>query len=92
MRASTVLLLLLGLALGPARAAGDEYIFELEDNKAACFSDIYTKLERVIFEYRVLQGGNNDIDCKILTPNGKVLYKKERVSLSLSFLLSRSTY
>ncbi|XP_050406593.2 transmembrane emp24 domain-containing protein 3 [Patella vulgata] len=64
----------LELALG----VGYDYTFELEDNAKTCFSEIYDESQEIIFEYKVIRGGKLDVDAKVISPNGKILYKQRQ--------------
>ncbi|ESO90127.1 hypothetical protein LOTGIDRAFT_192242 [Lottia gigantea] len=57
---------------------GYDFTFELEDNAKTCFSEIYDESELIIFEYRVIRGGKMDVDAKVVSPNGKILYKQKQ--------------
>ena len=59
-----------------SNAFGGHLIFELPDKEKMCFSEQFTDLVAIIFEYKVIRGGNNDVDVKVTSPNGKVLYKQ----------------
>lgn len=61
-----------------SEAHGAALTFELPDNEQTCFLERFKGGERLIFEYRVIRGGNNDVDAWIESPNGKAIYKKEK--------------
>lgn len=58
--------------------AREGYIIVVEPQEKTCFSKTFTDSVKVIFEFRVTAGGNQDIDAKIITPNGLVIYKEEK--------------
>lgn len=62
---------------------GTALTFELPDNERTCFSESFKGPGRFIFEYRVLRGGNNDVDVSVISPNGKILYKEIRKSADI---------
>ena len=45
-----------------------------------CFFDHVYKGDKVVGSYFVSEGGNLDIDMKVLGPDGKVVYEKERTT------------
>lgn len=58
--------------------AREGFIIVIPPKEQSCFSKTFTSSVRVIFEYRVTAGGNQDIDAKIITPNGLFIYREER--------------
>ena len=54
--------------------------FELPDNEEFCFYQPYQESRRHVLEYNVLSGGNLDVDATLSSPNGLVLYSKQRES------------
>ncbi|CAL1533884.1 unnamed protein product [Lymnaea stagnalis] len=54
----------------------EAYIIIVPSQEKTCFSKIFTQSIKVIFEYRVIAGGNQDIDTRIISPNGLVIYKE----------------
>ncbi|GFS00517.1 transmembrane emp24 domain-containing protein 7 [Elysia marginata] len=46
----------------------------------SCFSKTFTASVQVVFEFKVVSGGNRDIDIKVISPNGLVLFKALRTS------------
>jgi len=53
--------------------------FELPDKEEMCFYHDFDGSEKYIIEFRVIRGGNNDVDVKVTSPNGKViLYEKKQ--------------
>lgn len=44
----------------------------------ACFANTWSGDEKIFFEYHVIKGGARDLDVQIITPNGMVLYDKQR--------------
>lgn len=63
-----------------ADANGTGFTFELPDRKRFCFGEHFEGPREYIAEYRVLKGGNKDVDVHIKSPNGKLLYQKFKVS------------
>lgn len=59
---------------------GLDLSFELPDNEKRCFYESFTGPVKMIFEYKVLRGGNNDVDASVITPNSKIIYKEQRKS------------
>ncbi|KAK3093738.1 hypothetical protein FSP39_019503 [Pinctada imbricata] len=69
-----------------AHAAGTSLIFELPDKEKTCFYHEFKGAsvgKSFVFEYRVIRGGNNDIDAWVVSPNGKLLYKELRLSAGI---------
>ena len=52
--------------------------FELPDNQEICFHEPFDRMEKYIFEYKVVRGGKRDVDVYVLSPNGKIIYKEAR--------------
>ena len=67
------------LKLCKAHASGTALMFELPDTERFCFSERFEGPIKYIFEYRVIRGGNNDVDAIVKSPNGKVLYKQSKL-------------
>jgi len=61
---------------GSASSAG--LTFELPDNEAFCFQEDFEGSHQYILEYRVIAGGNYDVDVTLESPSGKFLYKETR--------------
>lgn len=62
-------------------ASGTALIFELPDKEQYCFSEDFsgnTVGKRFRFQYKVIRGGNHDVDAKVVSPNGLVLFKESR--------------
>lgn len=70
---------LVSSALGK-RFVGGDYTFELPDKEKTCFSEIFTDTSKILFEFKVIRGGNNDVDVKVISPAGKIVYKQEKIS------------
>ena len=75
----TLLLTIAWIALCEAHASGSALMFELPDTEKFCFSEYFNGPVKYIFEYRVVRGGNNDVDAQVKSPNGKVLYKQSKM-------------
>jgi protein ERP2 len=62
-------------------ASGTALIFELPDKEKYCFSEDFsgdTVGKRFQFQYKVIRGGNHDVDTKVISPNGLVLFKESK--------------
>lgn len=60
-------------------ASGTSLIFELPDKENYCFSEEFSGTsvgKRFRFQYKVIRGGNNDVDAKVVSPNGLVLFRE----------------
>ncbi|XP_046577561.1 transmembrane emp24 domain-containing protein 7-like [Haliotis rubra] len=66
-------------ALGK-RYVGGDYTFELPDKEKTCFSEIFTDTSKILFEFKVIRGGNNDVNVRVVSPTGKIVYKQEKMS------------
>lgn len=51
---------------------------ELPDKEKWCFNHEFSKAAPYIFYFKVIRGGNNDVDVKVMTPNGRVIYNEKR--------------
>uniref|UniRef100_A0A0B7B3Z3 GOLD domain-containing protein n=1 Tax=Arion vulgaris TaxID=1028688 RepID=A0A0B7B3Z3_9EUPU len=58
--------------------AREAFIVVVYPKDKFCFSKTFTNAIKVIFEYSVTAGGNHDIDARIVTPNGLIIYKEEK--------------
>lgn len=68
-------------------------MFELPDKEKFCLVERFDGPVRYIFEYRVIRGGNNDVDASVKSPNGKVLYKHSKMKYDrFVFETSRGEY
>lgn len=76
---SFILIIIIWTALCKAHAGGTSLMFELPDNEKFCLSESFDGPLKYIFEYRVIRGGNNDVDATVKSPNGKVLYKQSKM-------------
>lgn len=52
--------------------------FELPDNQEFCFYENYNTTRVYQFTYNVIAGGENDVDCRVLSPTGLVIYQRPR--------------
>lgn len=43
-----------------------------------CFFEEVSKGEKVVGSYWVAEGGNLDVDLRVLGPDGKIVYERER--------------
>ncbi|XP_078593072.1 transmembrane emp24 domain-containing protein 7-like [Branchiostoma floridae x Branchiostoma japonicum] len=59
-------------------ARGATLTFELADREEMCFSENITKPIKHNVEYKVVRGGNLDVDMKVLSPNGKMMYMGQK--------------
>ena len=53
--------------------------FELPDKDLMCFYQSYLGSSRWIFTFKVLKGGKNDVGASLESPNGKILYKENKI-------------
>lgn len=58
--------------------SGTSLTFELPEKEKFCFSQKFRDISSKLMVYKVLRGGNTDVDAWILSPNGKVMYKAEQ--------------
>lgn len=56
-------------------AESTELTFELPDNEKQCFYEPVENDERFHIDFQVIAGGNYDVDCLVMDPEGKVLYQ-----------------
>ncbi|XP_059178169.1 transmembrane emp24 domain-containing protein 7-like [Physella acuta] len=54
----------------------EAYVIIVPAQEKTCFSKTFSQSIKVVFEYSVTAGGNKDIDARIISPNGLVLYKQ----------------
>jgi hypothetical protein len=59
-----------------SQSIAQQVTFELPDNQVFCFHEQYDVTRVYEMTYSVLSGGKNDVDCKVLSPAGLVIYKK----------------
>lgn len=90
------LLTFLVVILGTRLSVGHEssgLTFELPDNEKMCFHEDFEGSKKYIFEFRVLSGGNNDVDVRVHSPTGKLLYDANKRKTGVySFDISWGTY
>ena len=55
-----------------------EMTFTLQEHEVQCFHAILPKDKKFSLEYQVISGGHFDIDCNMMSPNSKTLYKEQR--------------
>jgi len=55
-----------------------EMAFELQEHEVQCFHEIIPKDKQFTLEYQVISGGHFDVDCHLMSPNSKVIYKEQR--------------
>jgi len=55
-----------------------ELTFELPDKEENCFYEEIKEAVQFTLEFQVIDGGNNDVDCKIQDPKQRVLYEVKR--------------
>ena len=55
-----------------------EMTFTLQEHEVQCFHEIIPKDKKFSLEYQVISGGHFDIDCNMMSPNSKTLYKEQR--------------
>jgi len=79
------------LVNGHASFAG--LTFELPDNENFCFQEDFEGSQVYRFEFRVIEGGNYDVDVSLESPGGKYVYKEtKKESDSITFETSWGTY
>lgn len=67
--------------------------FELPDNERTCFYERYPGSKGYVFKYKVIRGGNLDVDVFLASPNGKILYKETKMKTgSFAFTTSRGDF
>ncbi|XP_025105742.1 transmembrane emp24 domain-containing protein 3-like isoform X1 [Pomacea canaliculata] len=59
-------------------SASRQVTYVLKRLENTCFAQVWTESQKVIFEYQVLRGGNKDVDVQIISPNGMILYEKQK--------------
>ncbi|XP_064603487.1 transmembrane emp24 domain-containing protein 7-like [Liolophura sinensis] len=69
-------LLLLQCFLSVVQSHGTSLTFELPDNERFCLSETFDESKSYVFQYKVIRGGQNDVDMTLVSPNGKILYKE----------------
>ncbi|CAD5113798.1 unnamed protein product [Dimorphilus gyrociliatus] len=62
----------------PSAIDGTALTFEVEDNDKMCFYEYFKHTKNYIWTFKVISGGNHDIDATVESPNGKILYKKTK--------------
>lgn len=55
-----------------------EMTFTLQEHEVQCFHEVIPKDKKISLEYQVISGGHFDIDCHMMSPNSKTLYKESR--------------
>lgn len=76
-----MILLLTTLVVAASHVSGHEVgglTFEVQDNERFCFYERFRNASVYILEYKVLKGGNLDIDVEVTSPRGKSLYSESR--------------
>jgi len=71
-----MLYLLLSAIVGSALSV--EMTFTLQEHEVQCFHEHIPKDTEFTLEYQVISGGHFDIDCNMVSPNSKTLYKEQR--------------
>ena len=54
--------------------------FELSDNERTCFYQEWAEVKPFIFAFKVIRGGNRDVDVTIESPSGSEVYRGEKES------------
>lgn len=62
----------------PSAEDGTALTFEVEDNDKMCFYEYFKHTKNYVWTYKVISGGNHDIDATVESPNGKILYKEKK--------------
>lgn len=55
-----------------------EMTFELQEHEVQCFHEVIPKDQKITLEYQVISGGHFDIDCHMVSPSTKSIYKEQR--------------
>ncbi|KAH9509257.1 Transmembrane emp24 domain-containing protein 7 [Bulinus truncatus] len=71
-----LLLFVLCLPCYAAYFTRESFVVIVPNKQRSCFSKVFSKPIKVIFEFRVTAGGNQDIDARIISPNGLVIFKE----------------
>ncbi|OWF56834.1 transmembrane emp24 domain-containing protein 7-like [Mizuhopecten yessoensis] len=74
------ILIVLFLSCYESVASGTALTFELPETEKVCFTEKFRDMTAKLLVYKVLRGGNNDINVWILSPNGKVVYRADRTT------------
>ena len=75
----TLIVLLITIILNlPQNTDAVALTFELPDKETMCFYEKFTKGEKYVLLYKVIKGGNDDVDVTIYSPKGKEIYKGEK--------------
>lgn len=78
LRCDLGVLIILFLTCCRSTASGTALTFELPETEKVCFTEKFRDTASKLLVYKVLRGGNNDINVEILSPNGKVVYSADR--------------
>jgi len=71
----------------------EAYTVIIDHGEKTCYSKSFTQSVKVIFEYHVTVGGNKDIDARVVSPNGLVIYKELKKSGDeVSFMASEGDF
>ncbi|KAH3852015.1 hypothetical protein DPMN_094505 [Dreissena polymorpha] len=76
-----------------ASARGTALTFEVPDQKRFCLIELFEGPKDYVLEYKVLKGGQQDIDVHVRSPNGKIIYRQDKASEGrFEFETSRGDY
>jgi len=81
------------LAYTQAFVDREAYTVIIDHGEKTCYSKSFDMSIKVIFEYRVTAGGNKDIDARVVSPNGLVIYKElKKTGDEISFMASEGDF
>ncbi len=61
-----------------AYTSAERLTFEVPNRDKFCFLEIFTKVEKWIFQFAVIRGGGHDIDIPVKAPGGTILFDGPR--------------
>lgn len=71
----------------------EAYTVIIDSGEKTCYSKSFPSSVKTIFEYRVTMGGNKDIDARVVSPNGLVIYKElKKQGDEISFMASQGDF
>jgi len=70
--------LITSLVLIMSLANAVELTFELPDKEEHCFYEEIKENVQLTLEFQVVEGGKNDVDCKVEDPKQRVLYEVKK--------------
>lgn len=74
-------------------ASGTASTFELPDRRRFCLNEQFEGPKDYVLQYRVIRGGQHDVDVHVKSPNGKILHKNLQAKEGIfEFETSRGEY